>query len=117
MAETQTNRRLSPRRKIYLSCQVDCGDRQASGKIVDASARGVTIMLPESAESIKLETLIYISPARQSPDDSPEGITLRVRPVYLQKKSKGHRVGFKVEQIESGEPEWTRLCRELYQER
>ena len=114
MAEERYNRRSYPRRKIYLSCQVDCGDRQASGKIIDASDGGITILLPEAAESIKTEARIHISPVRQSPDKSPEGITLHVKPVYLQKKSKGHRVGFKVEQMESGESEWTRLCRELY---
>ena len=70
-------------------------------------------MLPESAESIKLDARIYISSARQGSDDSQEGIALRARPVYLQKKSKGHRVGFKIEQVESGAPEWMRLCREL----
>jgi hypothetical protein len=33
--------------------------------------------------------------------------------VDLQKKSKGHRLGLKVEQVEGGESDWKKLCREF----
>jgi hypothetical protein len=114
MAEEQSNRRLHTRWKLYISCQIDCGDRQISGKIIDACDGGITILFPEAAELIKKEARVHIPMVRQSPDEPPDGITLRVQLVYLLKKSKGHRVGLKIEQIESGEPEWARLCHMLH---
>lgn len=114
MAEEQSNRRLHTRRKLYISCRIDCGDRQIAGKIIDACDGGITILLPEAAELIKKEARVHIPTVRQSPDESPDGITLRVQLVCLLKKSKGHRVGLKIEQVESGEPEWTRLCHTLH---
>jgi c-di-GMP-binding flagellar brake protein YcgR len=107
-------RRIIQRRKIYTSCQVECGDRLATGKIIDASTGGLAVLLPEAADLIKGETRVHIPPAHQPADESLETIVLRVRLVDLQKKTKGHRIGLKVEQVESGESDWTQLCREFH---
>jgi hypothetical protein len=93
-----------------MVCQIDRGDRLFSGRIIDASYSGIGIMLPEGAESITGEVRVHIAPAHQSSVESPEEIRLRARPAYLKQMSKGHHVGFKIAQIESGEPEWKRLC-------
>ncbi|MGH7259158.1 MAG: PilZ domain-containing protein [Nitrospiraceae bacterium] len=113
MAEKQTHERAHPRRKIYMTCEISHGDRLVSGKIIDASYGGIGVLLPAGAESIKGEARVHISPLRESPVQSPEEIMLRAQPVYLKQMSKGHHVGFKIEEIESGEPEWTRLCDSL----
>ncbi|HEX9743110.1 MAG TPA: PilZ domain-containing protein [Nitrospiraceae bacterium] len=106
-------RRYQQRRKIFVSCQVEYGDRLASGRIVDASNNGLGVLLPEAGDLIKGEARIHIPPAHQSSDESAEGIALRARPVNIQKKTKGHRLGLKIVQVESGASEWTRLCREF----
>lgn len=110
MAEDRSHERAYTRRKIYMACQVDRGDRLFSGRIIDASYSGIGIMLPEGAESITGEVRVLIRPANQSSAESPEEIRLRARPAYRKQMSKGHHVGFKIAQIESGEPEWKRLC-------
>lgn len=84
-----------------------------AGKIIDASYGGIGILLPEGAESIRGEVRVHIAPASQSSVESPEEIRLRARPAYLKQMSKGHHVGFKIAQIENGEPEWKRLCDSL----
>jgi hypothetical protein len=38
---------------------------------------------------------------------------LHAKLVDLQKKSKGHRVGLKIEKVESGESDWMKLCLEF----
>lgn len=110
MAENRSHERAHPRRKIYMACQVDRGDRSFSGRIIDASYSGIGIMLPKGAESTMGEVRIHITPVNQSSVESPEEIRLRARPAYLKQMSKGHHVGFKIAQIENGEPEWKRLC-------
>jgi len=106
-------RRIVQRRKIYTSCQIECGDRLASGRVIDASKSGIAVLLPEAGDLIKGETRIHIPPTRQPADESLETIVLQVRLVDLQKKSKGHRVGLKVEKVESGESDWMQLYREF----
>jgi hypothetical protein len=106
-------RRIIQRRKIYTSCQVECGDRLASGKVIDASQSGIAVLLPEAGDLVKGDTRVHIPPARQPVDESLETIVLRTRLVDLQKKSKGHRLGLKVEQVEGGESDWKKLCREF----
>src|SRR3989338_2933524 len=113
MTEKQSNERAHPRRKIYMTCEVAYEDRLVFGKVIDASYGGIGILLPQGADLIKGEVRIHISPLRESPVQSPEEITLRARPVYRKEMTKGHHVGFRVEQIESGEPEWMRLCDSL----
>jgi hypothetical protein len=93
-----------------MACQVDHDDRLFSGRIIDASYSGIGIMLPEGADSITREVRVHIAPANQSSVEPPETIRLRARPAYLKQMSKGHHVGFKIAQIESGESEWKRLC-------
>lgn len=110
MAEDRSHERAHLRRKIYMACQVDHGDRSFSGRIIDASYGGIGIRLPKGAESTMGEVHVHITPANQSSVESPEEIRLRARPAYLKQMSKGHHVGFKIAQIESGEPEWKRLC-------
>lgn len=106
-------RRIVQRRKIYTSCQVECGDRLASGRVIDASRSGIAVLLPEAGDLIKGETRIHIPPSHQPADESLETIVLRTRLVDLQKKSKGHRLGLKVEKVESGESDWMKLCLEF----
>lgn len=96
-----------------MSCLIDHGDRQASGRVIDASYGGIGILIPEGAELIKGEARVHVSPLRESPVESPEEILLQARPVYLRRMSKGHHVGFRIVQIESGEAEWMRLCDSL----
>lgn len=110
MAEDRSHERAHTRRKIYMACQVDRGDRLFSGRIINASYSGIGIMLPEGAESITGEIRVLINPANQSSVESPGEIRLRARPAYRKQMSKGHHVGFRIAQIESGEPEWKRLC-------
>lgn len=93
-----------------MTCEISHEDRQVTGKIIDASYGGLGALIPSGAESLKGEVRIHISPMRESPVESPEEIMLRARPVYLRQKSKGHHAGFRIVQIESGEPEWMRLC-------
>lgn len=106
-------RRVHQRRKIYVSCQVDCGDRLASGKIIDASDSGIAILLPEAGDLIKGETRIHIPPAHQLSGEDSEAIVLRARLANIQQKTKGHRLGLRILLVESGEPEWRLLCREF----
>jgi len=87
----------------------------ASGKIVDASEGGIGILLPETGDLIKGEARIHIPPAHQTEGDMSEEIVLGARPVDIQQKSKGHRLGFRVVLVESGEADWMRLCREFSQ--
>lgn len=113
MTEKHSNERAHPRRKIYMTCEVVYEDRLISGKVIDASYGGVGILLPQGADLIKGEARVRISPLRESPVQSPEEITLRARPTYRKEMTRGHHVGFRIEQIESGEPEWKRLCDSL----
>jgi hypothetical protein len=106
-------RRIVQRRKIYTSCQVERGDRLATGRIIDASKGGIAVLLPEAGDLIKGETRIHIPPTRQPMDESLETIVLRAKLVDLQKKSKGHRLGLTVEQVEGGESDWMKLCLEF----
>jgi hypothetical protein len=110
MAEQYAHERAHPRRKIYMSCEINHEDRLVNGKIIDTSYGGIGVLIPTGAESLKGEVRIHISPMRESPVESPEEIMLRARPVYLRQKSKGHHAGFRIVQIESGESEWMRLC-------
>lgn len=96
-----------------MTCQVGYEDRLVSGKVIDASYAGIGILLPQGADLLKGEARVHISPLRESPVESPEEILLRAQPVYRKQMSKGHHVGFRIEQIESGEPEWKRLCDSL----
>ena len=88
----------------------------ASGKIVDASEIGVGVLLPSDGDLIKGEARIHIPPAHQTEDGSAEAVSLKARPVNIQQKSKGHRLGFKIVQVETGELGWTQLCRQYRQE-
>lgn len=106
-------RRLHHRRKIYVTCQVEYGDRMASGKIVDASESGIGILLPDSGDLIKGGARVHIPPAHQMEGGLAETIVLGVRPVNIQQKSKGHRLGFKIVLVETGEADWALLWREI----
>lgn len=94
-----------------MSCQVDCGDRLANGRVIDASETGIAILLPEYGDLIKGDTRIQIPPAHQPEGESAEATVLRAKLMNLQKKSKGHRLGLKILQVESGESGWAQLCR------
>lgn len=96
-----------------MKCEVIYEDRQVSGKVIDASYGGIGILFPQGADLVKGEARVHISPLRESPVQSPEEITLRARPTYRKEMTKGHHVGFRIEQIESGELEWKRLCDSL----
>ncbi len=106
-------RRIIQRRKIYTSCQIECGDRLASGRIIDVSKSGIAVLLPEAGDLVTGDTRIHIPPTRQPAEESLETIVLRAKLVDLQKKSKGHRLGLKVEKVESGESDWIKLCLEF----
>lgn len=82
----------------------------ATGRIIDASDSGIAVLIPEAAEFIKGKTRIHIPPAHQPSGESPDAIALRAQLVDQQRKSKGQRLGFRVEEVESGASEWTQLC-------
>jgi len=110
MTEMQPQARAHPRRKIYMACEVACENHLVPGKVIDASYGGIGILLPQGADLINGEVLVHISPLRESPVQSPEEIILRAQPTYRKQMTKGHHVGFRIEQIESDELEWKRLC-------
>ena len=93
-----------------MMCEVACENHLVSGRVIDASYGGIATLLPQGADIINGEVLVRIPPLRESPVQSPEEIILRARPTYRKEMTKGHRVGFKIELIESDEPEWKRLC-------
>ncbi len=93
-------KRWFPRRKVSLPCSVSWQDRQVPARAVDVSYAGVGVLLSEAVD-VNAEVLIQI----------PEGIQLRVRPVYHQlENSERYLVGCKIELIERGEQQWMNLC-------
>jgi len=82
----------------------------ASGRVIDASKNGIAVLLPETGDLIKGDTRIHISPAHHPADISLETIVLRTRLMNLQKKSKGHRLGLKVEKVVNGKSDWMKLA-------
>ena len=95
-------KRWFPRRKVNLPCTVSWQDRQVRAKTVDVSYAGLGVLLSEAVD-VNVEGKVQI----------PEGIWLRVRPVYLrQENGSGERyqVGCKVELVERGEQQWMNLC-------
>ena len=104
MAEEQRFKRLYPRRQFSTPCQVSYFDRLITGKIVDVSYNGVSILLPQAVELTEVATV-----------QLPERIRLRVRPVYnqpvfSQQARDQYRIGFKVQFVERGQRAWTSLC-------
>jgi len=64
------------------------------------SYAGVGILLSEAVD-VNVEVLIQV----------PEGIQLRVRPLYLERENaQNYHVGCKIEFIERGEQQWMNLC-------
>jgi hypothetical protein len=75
-------------------------DRRGLGKTVDVSYAGIGVLLSETVD-VNVEVLVQV----------PEGIQLRVRPVYLQQEdSERYLLGCKIELIERGEQQWMNLC-------
>ena len=102
MPDEHQLKRWFPRRKVSLPCTVSWPDRQVRGKTVDVSYAGVGVLLSEVVD-VNGEAKVQI----------PEGIWLRVRPVYLQQEHENggrYRVGCKIEFIEHGEQQWMNLC-------
>ena len=93
-------KRWFPRRKVSLPCSMSWQDRRGLGKTVDVSYAGVGVLLSEAVD-MNVEVLVQV----------PEGIQLRVRPVYQQlENSERYLVGCKIERIERGEQQWLNLC-------
>ena len=101
-AEEKHYKRLYPRRKVSVSCQLTWQNDQAFGNAVDASLGGLTIMLHSSAKPGTEEVVIHIPEG--------DGIVLRARAIHKHPVAKGTLVGFEIERIESGKQEWQRLC-------
>jgi hypothetical protein len=100
MTDEHSLKRWFPRRKVSFSCLVSWRDRQVSGRTVDVSYAGVSVLLGKAVD-VNVEALVKI----------PEGIWVRVRPVYLQQlNSERYLVGCKIERIERGEQQWMNLC-------
>lgn len=103
MAEDEKQyKRLYPRRKVSVSCQLMWQEDQAFGNAVDVSLGGLTIMLHRPVKPNKEGVVIRIPEG--------EGIVLRARPVHRHTLAKGTLVGFEIERIESGKQEWQHLC-------
>src|SRR2546427_8187365 len=101
MPEAQPLKRWFPRRKVNLPCTVIWQDRQVRGKTVDVSYAGLGVLLAEAVD-VNAEAKVQI----------PEGIWLRVRPVYLkQDRENGerYRVGCKIAHNERGEKQRANL--------
>jgi len=95
-------KRWFPRRKVNLPCTLISQDRQVRAKTVDVSYAGLGVMLSEAVD-VNAEAKVQI----------PEGIWLRVRPVYLKQEhgnGETYRVGCKIEFVERGEQQWMNLC-------
>ena len=102
MPDEHPLKRWFPRRKVNLPCTVSWQDRQVRGKTVDVSYAGVGVLLPETVD-VNAEAQVQI----------PEGIWLRVRPVYRQQEHENgerYRVGCRIELVERGEQQWMNLC-------
>ena len=100
MPDEQPLKRWFPRRKVSLPCWVSWQDRQAPARAIDVSYAGVGILLSEAVD-VNVEVLIQV----------PEGIQLRVLPVYReQENSDRYLVGCKIQLIERGEQQWMSLC-------
>lgn len=102
MPDEQPLKRWFPRRKVNLPCTVSWQDRQVRGKTIDVSYAGVGVLLSEPID-VNVEAKVQI----------PDGIGLRVRPVYLQQEhDNGARylIGCKIELVERGEQQWLNLC-------
>jgi PilZ domain-containing protein len=95
-------KRLYPRRKVSVSCQLMWQEDQAFGDAVDVSLGGLTILLHRPVETNKEGVVIHIPQG--------EGIVLRARPVHKHSLARGTLVGFEIERIESGKQEWQRIC-------
>lgn len=95
-------KRLYPRRKMSVSCQLMWQEDQAFGSSVDVSLGGLTILLPSPVQT-NLEGVEIRIP-------SGEGIVLRARPVHKHSLAKGTLVGFEIERIENGKLDWQRIC-------
>ena len=100
MPDEHQLKRWFPRRKVNLPCTVIWQDRQVRGKTVDVSYAGLGVLLAEAVD-VNAEMQVQM----------PEGIRLRVRPVYLE-QANGERnlMGCRIEFIEHGEPQWMNLC-------
>ncbi len=100
MPDEQPLKRWFPRRKVSLPCWVSWQDRQVPARAIDVSYAGVGILLSE-AVGVNVDVLIQV----------PEGISLRVRPLYLEHENlERYHVGCKIEFIERGEQQWMNLC-------
>ena len=103
MPDEQPLKRWFPRRKVSLPCWVTWQDHQLHGRTVDVSYSGAGVLLSEAVDVnvVNVEAKVQM----------PEGIRLRVRPVYLQ-VTNGERnlMGCKIVFIEQGEQEWMNLC-------
>jgi len=100
MPDEHPLKRWFPRRKVSLPCLVSWQDRLVPARTVDVSYAGIGVFLSEAID-VNVEVLVQV----------PEGIRLRVRPVYRQQEnSENFHVGCKVELIERGEQQWANLC-------
>src|SRR5438309_3184291 len=102
MPDEHQLKRWFPRRKVNLPCTVIWQDRQVRGKAIDVSYAGLGVLLSEAVD-VNVEAKVQI----------PEGIWLRVRPVYRQQENgngERYRVGCKIELVERGEQQWMNLC-------
>src|SRR5207244_10298659 len=100
MPDEHPLKRWFPRRKVSLPCLVSWQDRLIPARTVDVSYAGIGVFLSEAID-VNVEVLVQV----------PEGIRLRVRPVYRQQEnSENFHVGCKVELIERGEQQWANLC-------
>lgn len=93
-----------------MSCEIACEDRLVSGKVINASYGGIGILIPQGADLIKGNVHVHIPPLRVSPVQSSDEIILLTQLAYRKEMTKGHHAGFKIEQIENGQPNWNRLC-------
>jgi len=75
MRDEHQLKRWFPRRKVNLPCTVIWQDRQVRGKTVDVSYTGLGVLLSEAVD-VNVEAKVQI----------PEGIWLRVQPVYLRQR-------------------------------
>ena len=100
MPDEHPLKRWFPRRKVSLPCLVSWQDRLLPARTVDVSYAGIGVFLSEAID-VNVEVLVQV----------PEGIRLRVRPVFRhQENSENFLVGCKVELIERGEQQWMSLC-------
>lgn len=85
---------------MRLPCWVYWEQDRVQATIADISYCGVSVVIAKTSGWTKEEARI----------EMPEGVSLKVRPVYVREEGENHRVGCKIELIGGAKKQWLRMC-------